>query len=153
MSEIDKLLEAVQAIVGEWRRTGGQGTPSANQIRQFKDLIEQLYGMGWDNALGWEHELPEENLPEHYLQRRTRILDELERELGRLAVRYRSSQEGSSEEHQIISRYREVMEELFRIGHWSGEPDLDAQLPERHMPQVYKDYWARALAEYAAAKK
>ena len=153
MTEIESLLVTAHAIGGEWRRMTAQSSPSGEQIKRFNDALVQLYKAGWDNALGWEHELPDDYLPKRYLERRAQILDELERELGRLAVRYRSSQEGSDQERQIISRYREIMEEMFRIGHWSCEPDLDAQLPERHMPQIYKDYWEKALLEYAASKK
>jgi hypothetical protein len=146
MTEVEELLESIKKVVEEWRGGNAQENPSANQARQFNAALARLYQLGWDHALGWKQELPDELLPERYIQRRTQILDELERELGRLAVQYRSSQEGSESESQSISRYQEVMEELFHIGHWSGEPDADAQLPERHMPQVYKDYWARALA-------
>jgi hypothetical protein len=153
MTEIERLLESLKGIAGEWRGSNSQGRPGADQIRRFNDGLARLYELGWDYALGYKHELPDDVLPERYVQRRAQILDELELELGRLATRYRSSQEGTEEERQVILRYQEVMEELFRIGHWSGEPDLDAQLPERHMPKVYKDYWEKALADYAASKK
>jgi hypothetical protein len=152
MAEIEELLATAHAVVEDWKRTQDEKGYSAVQARPFADVLAKLHEQGWDNALGWEHEPPDDYLPARYLQRRARILEELELELGVLAVRYRGSEEGSQEELQAVSRYKEIMEELFRIGHWSGEPDLDAQLPERHMPQVYKDYWEKRLAAYAASK-
>jgi hypothetical protein len=82
-------------------------------------------------------------LPERYLRRRAERLDQLESSLGDEAMRFRASADGSPQEAAAIARYHAAITEMFRIGHWSGEPDVDSQLPDELMPSVYKSFWAK----------
>lgn len=142
----DPLLQSVARLAQE-TRAQPPSSPAARQTitDQFHSLLDDLYQIGWDYALGWQNEPPDEYLPERYRRRRAEILDQLETELAILAGEFRGSQDGSPQEADIVQRYGRVMEELFRIGHWSGEPDWDSQLPDALMPQVYKDYWHKRL--------
>ncbi|WNG49768.1 hypothetical protein F0U60_40875 [Archangium minus] len=153
MTEIDRLLESARAIVEAWKRTNPQGKPGQEQIRRFNELLEQLHQSGWDYVLGCENELPDENLPARYLRRREQVLDELQDELASIASRYRGSQEGSEAEQKAISDYQQVVEELFRIGHWSEVIEPDSELPDKHMPQIYKDARRKRIEEYRATHK
>jgi hypothetical protein len=153
MTETDKVMQSVRAIVETWKRANPQGKPGQEEIRRFNELLEQLYQSGWDYALGWENELPDENLPARYLRRREQVLDELQDELASIASRYRGSQEGSEAEQKAISDYHQVVEELFRLGHWPEVIDSESELPDKHMPQVYKDARRRRIEEYRATHK
>jgi hypothetical protein len=109
------------------------------------ETLRALYDTGWDYALGQEREIPDEYLPPHYIARRTAIIDALETDLAELSTRYRGTSDGSPEEARVLAEYARTMEELFRIGHWSGEPDVESQLPHELMPRVYHDYWRARL--------
>lgn len=67
MTEIDGLLESIKKVVEEWRAINGQGNPSADQVQRFNAALARPYQLGWDNALGWKQELPDEFLPDRYI--------------------------------------------------------------------------------------
>ena len=142
-----ELVRRLNALAAQWRASGGSVSGPARDtlVQQFRDTLDALYATGWNSALGWENELPDQFLPERYLRRRRQVLDVLEDALGHHAITFRASEPGSKEEREAIARYHETMEELFRIGHWSGEPDAESQLPRNLMPRVYRDYWERQL--------
>lgn len=143
MSEGDRILENLQRIAAEWRSTDPASPKRKDVAERFQQALAELYTTGWDGALGWENELPDESMPKRYLARRMALIDDLENRLGRFSMAWRRSPKGSDEKRQQYEAYTSSMEELFRIGHWSGEPDAESQLPYDLMPQVYKDYWAR----------
>jgi hypothetical protein len=153
MTELDSLLASTQAIAEGWRRVNPQGKPGHEQVRKFNEQLEQLYQRGWDYVLGWRGELPDEFLPKRYLQRRAQVIHGLELELGEIAERYRKGTARSEAQQRAITEYQQAVEELFRIGHWEGSIDPDAQLPEDHMPEVYKDYWKKVMADFYASQK
>ncbi|WPB78300.1 hypothetical protein KYC5002_03905 [Archangium violaceum] len=153
MTETEKVLESARTIVEAWKRTNPQGKPGQEQSRRFNDLLEQLYRSGWDYVLGWENELPDENLPARYLRRRAQVIHELEGELANIASRFRGSQEGSEAQKKAISDYHEVMKELFRVSHMESTIDPDAELPDEHMPQAYMDLIQKLVDEYRATHK
>jgi hypothetical protein len=74
----------------------------------------------------------------------TTRIDELERELARHAIAFRSSAKGSAERDEAIANYHRVLKSLMETGNWCGTPDLDSQLPDEFMPQFYKDYWSES---------
>jgi hypothetical protein len=153
MNEIEKLLVVAGDIANEWRRTNPGGKPSKEQIQRFGELLERLHQQGWDYVLGEANELPDDCLPESYRQRRAQIIEDLEIELAEIASTFRRSPPGSEGRQQAATAYREILEELFRIGTWGGEPQVDAQLPDEDMPAIYKEYWKKQKAKYAAAKR
>jgi hypothetical protein len=132
-----ELIQSLGDIARSWRQK-----KSHDLEAQYTKYLNELYKMGWDYALGEDGELLDEQMPARYLQRRDEIIDSLESELGRLAMKFRGAQDGSEEEAETIRHYHRTMEELFRIGHWHGEPEWDAQLPDQLMPQVYHDFWS-----------
>jgi hypothetical protein len=142
-SQLHELLARLRAMAAEWKAAQPTRVTRDDLVERFRETLDQLYATGWDFALGWENELPDEVLPERYLRRRAEILDALENELGYHAMAYRGSEEGSKSEADAIAQYERTMEELFRIGHWSGAPDAESFLPRKLMPQVYKEYWKR----------
>lgn len=146
MAEVDDLIQELGALAEEWRRRGGKGPAHELEqlAEQYGEKLSALYALGWDHALGWRNELPDGWLPERYVRRRGEIIEALEDELAYLAMDYRSSAD-AAEEQRVLAAYEQVMNELFRIGHWSGEPDAESQLPRDVMPAVYKEYWKRRV--------
>lgn len=144
MAAADDLMHELGALAEEWRRRGGQGlTHELEEITaRYHEALNALYTLGWDHALGWRNELPDDRMPARYVQRRNEILEALEDELAYLAMDYRRSAD-PAEEARIVAAYERTMDELFRIGHWTGEPDPESQLPRDLMPAAYKEYWKR----------
>lgn len=102
---------------------------------------------GWAGAAGEDHELPDAFMPSDYLARRTQILDQLENELGRLAIEYRSAL-APLQMRAAVAKYHAVFEEMCRIGHWHGVPDTDSQLPLDDMPASYKAQRAARIQRF-----
>lgn len=117
-------------------------------------MLDRLYENEWDYVLGAENELPAPHLPERYLKRRAAVIDSLEDRLGELAAQFRRSATGSEAQARAIEHYHQVMEELFWVGDWGGEPAaVESLLPDELLPKVYRDHWARTLREYKEALK
>lgn len=60
----------------------------------------------------------------------------LETRLGALALRSRSTQ--GKAQAASVREYHRVYEAMALIGHWHGEPDANAELPEEAMPEARK---------------
>jgi len=148
---VQQILERLAEIAKAWRASGAETAPPA-QVDAFRRLLDQLYAQEWDYALGEQNELPDSQLPERYLTRRAELLDDLELELGEVATEWVKSRGGPGEA-AALRRYAEVMEELFRIGHWSGEPDFESLLPDDLMPAVYLEQRKARIAEHRARQK
>ena len=143
MSESDRHLLELRRIAKDWRTTD-PASPRRREIEgHYRKALDDLYATGWDDALGWEDELPDERLPQRYLARRAAIIDDLESRLARFSMAWRRAPRESDERRQLHEAYTSAMDELFRIGHWSGEPDAESQLPYDLMPQSYRDFWSR----------
>jgi hypothetical protein len=136
-----RLLDEIRQVADRWRATDPASAQQAGLVEQFQSLLSDLYGGGWDDVLGWQSELPDEFLPQRYVDRRAERIDGLEIELARSAEGWRRSKDNLTERDLYYEAYATAMEELFRIGHWSGEPDAESQLPYDLMPQVYKEFW------------
>jgi len=145
MADEQELLGRLGSIAKGWRAKEPPGREQGEIASAFQEALALLYETGWDYALGWENELQDPYLPERYLRRRAEILNMLEDELAYMAMDYRGNSEGSEEEAKIIDRYRRTIEEMYRIGHWSGDPDAESHLPYELMPEVYKEYWREQL--------
>jgi hypothetical protein len=104
---------------------------------------------GWSGAAGEEHELPDALMPSAYLARRAQILDQLENELGRLAIEYRSALT-PLQMSAAVTAYHAVFDEMCRIGHWHGVPDPDSQLPLDDMPAHFKAQRAERIRRHRA---
>lgn len=115
----------------------------------YHDALSRAQALGWAGALGESHELPDAQMPAGYLERRTLILDQLENELGRLAMEYRSAIT-SQQMGAAIAAYRAVFDEMVRIGHWHGAPDLDSQLPLDDMPASFKEQRNERIRRFRA---
>jgi hypothetical protein len=117
---------------------------------EYLGNLETLYGTGWNGALGCRIELFDDRMPERYMCRRTILIRQLESELADTAAEWRKirldlGKQGASEERTCLEKYTYIIEELFHIGHWSYWPDADSLLPDRMMPEVYKNYWGTGL--------
>jgi hypothetical protein len=148
MSGKADLLTRLGHLAQQWWEDANRSTETTGRklVGEYLRTLDELYVSGWDNVLGWQHELPDSYLPARYLEKRRQVIDVLESMLATLAMRYRRSPDGSEEETEILADYRSAMEELFRIGHWSGELDAESMLPNDLMPPVYKEYWERRLS-------
>ncbi len=122
-----------------------------------KELVRNAYlaallrfiAAGWAGAAGEEHELPDALMPSDYLARRAQILDQLENELGRLAIEYRSAIT-PLQINAAVAKYQAVFDEMCRIGHWHGVPDPDSQLPLDDMPALFKAQRAERILRFRA---
>lgn len=119
--------------------------------REYAERLAQLHGTGWAGSLGEGNELPDALMPGDYLERRARTLRDLEHRLGELAAHYRDSRT-DAQETRAIEDYRATLEEMYRIGHWSGMPDPDSELPDRLMPPAYHAHRQRLIAEFQAQR-
>jgi hypothetical protein len=59
------------------------------------------------------------------------VYDALERQLAKLAAKWRGTKSA-----KIIEQYHDVMNTLMELG-WDDTLDMDAELPEEHMPKQY----------------
>jgi hypothetical protein len=116
---------------------------------KYVAALERFMASGWAGALGTAHELPDSEMPDAYLASRARILDLLENELGRLAIEYRSALT-PAQITAAVDAYRIVFEEMNRIGHWSGVPDADSQLPLEHMPALFHAQRTQRIRQFRA---
>lgn len=69
----------------------------------------------------------------------SQAVDALEIKLGGLAARFRKN---AVAQNAVVTEYAETVRKLLQFSEWCGEPDVDSQLPDKFMPQVYKDYWS-----------
>ena len=135
---VNNLISELQAIAAAWPTTADK-TAAARGVRE---RLERLYELGWDDALGEQHEIPDEQLPPRYLARRAAILEALQNRLSELARKYRRSPAGSAERQDVVAEYHRQLAERCRIGHLQHlEPD--EELPDADMPRFYAEYWAR----------
>ena len=71
-------------------------------------------------------------------------IDRLELQLADLAAEFRASRGQVSKQSQIAAAYAKVMDSLFAIADWNGQPDVDALLPDEFMPASYQRFWEQA---------
>jgi hypothetical protein len=64
-------------------------------------------------------------------------IDQLEEQLGSLAMAFRTSAEDSPERADVVRQYHQALQSLLEIEEWCGTPDLDSQLPDEFIPEVY----------------
>ena len=115
----------------------GRDRIAAEYCKRLDDLIDG----GWSGALGANNELPDDLLPQRYLDQRAKVMEDLEIQLANCAARYRGAPAGSKEDADAIAEYHRVFDELLRV---AGKPvglDPDAELPDDLMPKVYVNYW------------
>lgn len=70
------------------------------------------------------------------------MIDSLEQQLFDLAVEFRSE---SRSQQTIIDEYAHAMDQLLMFPEWSGEPEIQSQLPRRFMPDSYIRYWDKRI--------
>lgn len=72
-----------------------------------------------------------------YIETDAQLLDALETRLGRLAAKWRGTNE-PQEEMALVRQYQAIMRCMIEMGY--GESlDADAELPDRLLPQEYFD--------------
>jgi hypothetical protein len=140
-TDAERLVDDAKRISRTWQAATLPAQDRADAVREFGRLLAALHQVGWNGLLGWRDELPDEYLPEWYLARRAERLDTLERDLGRFAEGWGRSKDHPSQREMFYEAYVNTLEELFRIGHWSGEPAAESQLPDELMPKVYREFW------------
>ncbi len=108
---------------------------------EYNKYLNQLLDMGWSYALGKQREIHDSKMPSRYIKQRDEIIDELQIRLGDCAGRYRSSEEGTQEDHDSIKDYYDTFSELIMINGGLIGLDPDSELPDELMPKIYMDYW------------
>lgn len=60
-------------LAGEWRgvRRGVDGQDDI--VREYHEIMEKLYSLGWDGILNIDDELPDRLMPEEYRRRHPRV--------------------------------------------------------------------------------
>lgn len=130
------LFEQLARLVSQY--SAATSAADAERVTQaYHEILRRLQDAGFHYALGEALELPDDRLPADYVRRRTRILNALKSKLGDAARSYRNAK---NEEGQVlaISEYHALMDEMYRIGHWSFVPDEGSELPYDLMPESYK---------------
>lgn len=122
-------------------RTAGAGSPRDSLEGQYRAELDRLLDSGWPGALGADNEIADDLLPSRYLEQRTRVMDDLEIQLGDLATEYRSAPKGSVKNDEAIREYHRVFAELLRIAGKVIGLDPDSELLDEDMPKAYVDYW------------
>jgi len=65
------------------------------------------------------------------------LLRQLQIKLGGLAVEWRGlHHRGDEKQNDIVTQYHETMKRLYELG-WDDILDIDAELPDKLMPQEY----------------
>lgn len=67
--------------------------------------------------------------------------DYLQMRLSKFAAQYRSSDEGSDLEKQVLAEYYKTFQQLVELNGNIVALDPDAELPDHLMPKVYIDFW------------
>ena len=134
-------LNDIRRLAVSWSSDRLTAADRAEMAAEFGKHLADLRAAGWTGLLGWRFELPDELLPDWYLSRRLDTIDALEKDLARFAEGWGRSRANPSQREMYYEAYVAAMEELFRIGHWSGEPDAESHLPYDLMPKVYRDFW------------
>lgn len=144
MSNKTAGVDAAIADLGNRARDHAATGDAAGRDRvaaDFRKRLDDLIDGGWTGALGAANELPDDQLPQRYLDQRAKVMEDLEIQLANCAARYRGAPAGSKEDADAIAEYHRVFDELLRV---AGKPvglDPDAELPDDLMPKVYVDYW------------
>lgn len=71
------------------------------------------------------------------------VIESLEEQLAELAIQFRMQPDTRE---AIVAKYDQIIRRLLQYPEWSGEPDVDSQLPDEFMPEAYKRYWDKRLA-------
>lgn len=159
MQDTQTLIDRLGQLASDYRAgdcpvAATDGSPSRLDAlaANFLASLAALHATGWAGALGEASELPDERMPKDYLDRRARLLDGLEDALARLAMDYRSADTDAAMA-SAVRDYHAALNEMYRIGHWHGVPDVDSQLPSRDMPQAFHDRRRDRLARASSAPK
>jgi len=139
--DVQRVLSDIQRMAATWRSGALSPGDRDSLVNEYVSRLTDLREAGWKELLGWRHELPDTLLPEWYLTRRADRIDTLERHLAQFAEGWGRSRDIPSQRASYYEAYVSTMEDLFRIGHWSGEPDAESHLPYDLMPKVYRDFW------------
>lgn len=67
---IRQLEDQLDDLAAAWR-----GTHLEEVVREYGDIIDQLYQLGWDGSLHPQSELPSNLMPKEYLRRQHRLKD------------------------------------------------------------------------------
>ncbi|MCX7108937.1 MAG: hypothetical protein NTX45_02175 [Proteobacteria bacterium] len=148
-NEQEQLLIDIGQLAADYRAScaTGDNVGQARIAKVYLDKLAQLSASDWDSPLGEANELPDDLMPQDYLAHRNKILSDLEDRLAYLAMRYRSSlTEAASEE--AVADYHVTMNEMYRIGHWVGVPDLESELPDELMPPVFHERVRQLIAKH-----
>lgn len=77
-----------------------------------------------------------EDIVDNYVSEKGKL--ETLSDLGRLAASYRGYIGQDSERKTIVEEYERKMKYLYASG-WDDIVDMEDELPEEHMPKIYKD--------------
>lgn len=151
-----KTYEATPAMLAELEPLA-QEYASADAVQKerirndYRAALARFVAAGWTGAVGEANELPDDAMPAEYLANRAQILDQLENQLGRLAIEYRS---GLTLPHRrsAVAAYHDVYNEMCRVGHWDGIPDTDTQLPDEEMPPLFEQKKQELIRQYRASQ-
>ena len=135
-----ELINKLKEISKNWNIEKDESSKNALQS-DFSEKLQILEDLNWDELLGEKNELPDVFLSKTYIKRREARIELLEDELASLSKKYRQCTK-EEEKIRVVEEYANVLEEMFFIGHWSKEPDVESQLPDKDMPQFYHDYWS-----------
>jgi hypothetical protein len=70
--ELRRLEENLCRLASEWRNGPRDLEWRSRVWREYQLTMDQVYSMGWDGSLDVECELPDEFMPDKYLQRYSR---------------------------------------------------------------------------------
>jgi hypothetical protein len=70
---VDPVLRRLEFRLGDlagmWRTSYGDTAKQTAIIKEYHDVMERLYSLGWDSGLDLESELPDKYMPEEYQRR------------------------------------------------------------------------------------
>jgi len=149
--EQQQLLDALGKHATDYRAAIGIGSDLEQAIitKDYLDKLSRLYATGWRDALGEINELPDDLLPADYLAYRSSIISDLEDKLSELTIKYHKCTTKILET-RVVNEYQDTIEEMYRIGHWVGIPDIDSQLPDELMPPAYHERRRQLVVQYVA---
>jgi hypothetical protein len=68
----------------------------------------------------------------------------LETQLGLLAMRFRSTRDGS-ERDEAAAAYEHVVAQLIESGKWEEMPSFEDMLPDERMPETFFNFWSNPI--------
>ncbi|MCP4135082.1 MAG: hypothetical protein GY754_29170 [bacterium] len=136
-----EMINQLKTLADQWYQNAGEGKDNTKTVKNYCQKLSKLYETGWNYSLYLVNEIPQEYLPEFYLERTKEIVAGCFDKLGYLLDQYLDNKDTPAKRDPIIEEYHKILEEMFKIGHDEDDLfiDMDTCLKDEYMPDFYTE--------------